>query len=134
MDPASQTGAVGLGSQALVILVALFFAYIIAGQLAGPFGKIVHAIQRCLGMPRNIRTGREVMVGSVVEIVEPIRADVSSDGSNTKVRYRNELWNAYCPPKFVARIETGGNLRARITDIDGLVLVVEPRAASDRAA
>ncbi len=68
----------------------------------------------------RVRTGAEAMVGRRAEVVE------SCDPVG-RVRYDGELWNARSDEGLIR-----GQL-ARIEAVDGLTLVVEPAADTERA-
>jgi len=68
----------------------------------------------------RIRTGAEAMVGKRAEVVEACDPD-------GRVRMDGELWNARCDTT------AGRGQLVRIGEVDGLTLVVEPVADTERA-
>jgi membrane-bound serine protease (ClpP class) len=74
----------------------------------------VFAWRRFLSSRYRIKTGAEALVGESAEVIE----DCNPDG---RVRLRGEIWGA----RSGVRVPAGATVR--ITAVDGLTLLVEPR-------
>jgi membrane protein implicated in regulation of membrane protease activity len=100
---------------ALAIILALFVPWpwnliVLALGVVGEIGEIVYG--RRIAKRWRPRTGAESMVGLEAEVASPCRP-------RGQVRILGELWEAMCEGGAEA-----GDL-VRVTDVDGLRLVVE---------
>jgi membrane protein implicated in regulation of membrane protease activity len=101
---------------ALAIILALFVPWpwnliVLALGVVGEIGEIVYG--RRIAKRWRPRTGAESMVGLEAEVASPCRP-------RGHVRILGELWEAICEDGAEA-----GDL-VRVTDVDGLKLVVKP--------
>jgi membrane-bound ClpP family serine protease len=100
----------------LVLALSLKAADLLVGLLL--------PIQKALGLPKNVRTGAEGMIGQLGTVLSEFQGGSTDNRELGKVRVRGEIWNARTEQVPSEAMSEGSQIR--VTKVEGLCLVVVP--------
>ena len=76
------------------------------------------------GFPRNVKTGKEGLIGKIAIVRTPFQKDLQSNQYRGKVFFNGTLWNAVLKMEDEISLNLGDKVNIR--EVDGLTLDIEP--------
>jgi len=105
-----------------VVIGLLFLMALSADVLVWPIGELFLWVQKKLGVPRNVRTGAEGLIGQTAKVIQPFAWNERKRSMIGKVHLNGEVWWARLHEEQAPDIQQGASVQ--VEGIDGLALVV----------
>ena len=105
----------------LFLAVALWFLRFLTDITLAPLQEWFY---KRFGFPRNVKTGKEGLLGKIAIVRTPFKKDLQSNLYKGKVFANGTLWNAVLKMEDEITLNLGDKVNIR--KIDGLTLDIEP--------